>query len=84
MDDVKEILIASFTSIIGWPKAIVVRTLIRLRDRYSELEARVKQLEQENAKLKEQLEQGKISVSNREVNKPSSKQGEWEKDSPGD
>ena len=79
--DVKEILIASFSSITGWPKAIVVKAVICLRDRYFELESRVKQLEQENAKLKEQLEQSKINATNCDVNKPSSKKAEWEKDS---
>ena len=81
--DINEILIASFSSIIGWPKAIVAKALIRLRNRYIELEDRIKKLEQENAKLKEQLEQGKIKATNKEVNKPSSKKAEWDKDDPG-
>ena len=64
-----------------WRKAKLVETLIALRDKYLQAQARVDQLEKENAKLKKELEQGKIKATNKQVNRPSSKQAEWEKDS---
>lgn len=43
------------------------------------MQAKVSELEQENAQLNEQLEQEKIRATNKEINKPSSKWAEWEK-----
>jgi transposase len=66
----------------GWRKVNLVAAVIELRDNYRQLQERVRQLEQENTELKEQLEREKIKATNKLVNKPSSKKAEWEKDSP--
>jgi len=49
-----------------------------LRDKYVELEETLTQLKAENAKLKEQLKSEKIKSVNKNANRPSSKQAEWE------
>jgi transposase len=63
-----------------WRKAKLVKALIELRDKYIRSQTRVNQLEKENTQLKEKLEKEKIKATNKQVNKPSSKQPEWEKD----
>ena len=68
-------------SLLKWPKRRLIKALESLRTSYTELETQVNKLKQENAKLKQQLEQDKIKDTNKQVNKPSSKQAEWEKDS---
>ena len=78
---IKSILIATYLTLSKWPKRRLIQALERLRTRYTELEARANKLKEENAKLRQQLEQQKIQVTNKQVNKPSSKQAEWEKDS---
>ena len=78
---IKEILIATYMSLLKWPKRRLIKALESLRTSYTELETQVNKLKQENAKLKQQLEQDKIKDTNKQVNKPSSKQAEWEKDS---
>jgi transposase len=75
----KEILTITFSALFKWPKTHLVKTIIALRERYLEQEAQIKHLREENARLEEQLEQEKIKATNKEVNKPSSKQAEWEK-----
>ena len=72
-----EILISSFNAFFRWRKAKLVRALVELRDKYI-------QLEQENDRLRKHLEQEKVKATNKEVNKPSSKQSEWEKGGPQD
>ncbi|MGD2024281.1 MAG: IS66 family transposase [Desulfobacterales bacterium] len=78
---IKSILIATYLTLSKWPKRRLIQALERLRTRYAELEARANELKEENAKLRQQLEQQKIQATNKQVNKPSSKQAEWEKDS---
>ena len=78
---IKSILIATYLSLSKWPKWRLIQALERLRTRYAELEARANKLKEENAKLRQQLEQQKIQATNKQVNKPSSKQAEWEKGS---
>ena len=78
---IKEILIATYMSLLKWPKRKLIKALESLRTSYTELESQVNDLKEENAKLKQQLEQDKIEDTNKQVNKPSSKQAEWEKDS---
>ncbi|MBC8275534.1 MAG: IS66 family transposase [Chloroflexi bacterium] len=78
--NLKEILIASFSVFSKWRKSNLVKALIELRDKYIQLQDRVNQLKKENALLREQIEQDKIKATNIEVNKPSSKKAEWEKD----
>lgn len=78
--NLKEILIASFNVFSKWRKSNLVKALIELRDKYIQLQDRVNQLKKENTLLRERIEQDKIKATNREVNKPSSKKAEWEKD----
>ena len=58
----------------------MIKALVELRDKYLHSQTRVNQLEKEITHLKETLEQEKIKATNKLVNKPSSKQAEWEKD----
>ena len=82
--NLKEIFKTNFNMFFKWRKAKLVKALIELRDKYLQSQSRVKQLENEITKLKENLEREKIKTTNKQVNKPSSKQAEWEKDSPKD
>ncbi|MBC2743823.1 MAG: IS66 family transposase [Desulfosarcina sp.] len=79
--NIKTILTTTYQILSGWRKANLVAAVVKLRDKYLRLQDRVRQLEQENTQLKEQLEREKIKETNKQVNKPSSKQAEWEKDS---
>jgi transposase len=80
----KEILITGFNSFFRWRKAKLVEALVSLRDKYLRLQTRVKELEKEITELKETHEQEKIKDTNKQVNKPSSKEAEWEKGAPKD
>jgi len=73
--NLKEILITGFNTFFRWRKARLIKALVELRDKYL-------RLEEENARLRLRLEQEKVKAANQEVNKPSSKRGEWEKDTP--
>lgn len=77
----KEILGTSFNIFFRWQKAKLIEVIVHLREKYLLLQDKVNQLEQENARLKEQIEQERIKATNKEVNKPSSKQAEWDKGS---
>jgi len=77
--NLKDIFITNFNTFFKWRKARLVQALIALRDKYLQSQTRVNQLEKENTLLKKQLEKDKIKATNKEVNKPSSKQAEWEK-----
>ena len=79
--NLREIFTTNFNIFFKWWKAKLVEALIELRDKYLQAQTRVNQLEKENTQLKEEIEQGKIKATNKQVNKPSSKQAEWEKDS---
>ncbi len=81
---IKSILIATYLTLSKWPKRRLLQALESLKTRYTQLEAQVNKLKEENAKLRQQLEQQKIQATNKQVNKPSSKKAEWEKDSPKD
>jgi len=76
---IKDILIATYLTLLKWPKRRLIKALESLRTSYTELESQVDKLKEENAKLKQQLEQDKIKETNKQANKPSSKQAEWEK-----
>ena len=78
---IKDILIATYLTFLKWPKRRLIKALESLKTSYTELESQVNELKQENARLKRQLEQEKIKDTNKQVNKPSSKKAEWEKDS---
>ena len=80
--NLKEILITSLNALFRWRKTKLIEALVQLRDKYIQLQSKVKELEQENVQLRDQLEQDKIEATNKNVNKPSSKQAEWEKEGP--
>ena len=77
--NLKEILITKFNIFFQWKKAKLIEALVDLREKYLQLQTKINQLEQENARLLEQIEREKIKGTNKEVNRPSSKQAEWEK-----
>jgi hypothetical protein len=77
--NLREIFTTNFNIFFKWRKAKLVKALIELRDKYLKSQTRVNQLEKEITQLKEQLEKDKIKATNKEINKPSSKQAEWEK-----
>jgi transposase len=79
--NLREIFTASFNMLFKWRKAKLVNALIELRDKYLQSQTRVNQLEKEITEFKEKFEQEKIKATNKQVNKPSSKQAEWEKGS---
>ena len=78
--NIKTLLTRTYQILSGWRKANLIAAFIKLRDECLQLKDRILQLEQENTQLKEQLEREKITATNKQVNKPSSKQAEWEKD----
>ena len=67
---IKEIFIATYLTLLKWPKRKLIKALESLRTRYTELESQVAKLKEENAKFKQQLEQDKIKDTNKQVNKP--------------
>ncbi len=68
---IKTILLTAYQAIQKWPKKKLIKALEILKAKYLVLEA-------ENAKLKKELEKQKIAEINKNTNKPSSKQPEWE------
>jgi transposase len=77
--NLREIFTTNLNIFFKWRKAKLVKAIIELRDKYLKSQTRVNQLEKEITQLKEQLDKDKIKATNKEVNKPSSKQAEWEK-----
>ena len=75
---INELLSATYIALSKLSKSRLLKALKSLRQKYIELEETVAQLKAENAKLKEQLKSEKIKSVNKNANKPSSKQGEWE------
>jgi transposase len=75
---IKEILSTAYTALSKLSKNKLLRALQGLREQYIELEKNINELKAENAKLKEALISQKIKSVNRNANKPSSKQPEWE------
>jgi len=75
---IKDTLSATYITLSKLPKDRLLKALQSLREKYIELEGKVNELKAENAKLKEQLQNGKIKSVNKDANKPSSKQPEWE------
>jgi transposase len=75
---IQDILLATYIALSKLSKNKLLKALLSLREKYVELEKKVSQLEAENAKLKEQEKSEKIKSVNRNANKPSSKQAEWD------
>jgi len=76
---IKDILSASYTALAKLSKNKLLRGFQSLREKYIKLEEKINELEAENEKLKEELKKKKIKSVNRNANKPSSKQPEWDK-----
>jgi len=76
--NIKDVLSATYTALSKLSKNRLLRALQGLREKYIELEGKIKEVETENAKLKDELKRGKIKSVNRNANKPSSKQPEWD------
>jgi len=76
--NIRDILSATHTALYKLSKNRLLRALQSLRDKYIELEDKIKRVEEENQKLREQIKKGKIKSVNMNANKPSSKQPEWD------
>ena len=76
---ISDIVSAAYAILTKWSKSRLLRTIEILRDGYRELSEKCSELEAENEKLKEELKIQKIKAVNRDANKPSSKQPEWDK-----
>ncbi len=75
---IKDILSTTYIALSRLSQNKLLRALQSLREKYIELEKIINELKAENAKLKEALISQKIKSVNRNANKPSSKQPEWE------
>ncbi len=76
---IKDILISTYQALLKWPKRHLVEALDKLRKKYAALEKQTTKLKEENKRLKAELEAQKVKTVNKEANKPSSKQPEWDK-----
>ncbi len=76
---IKDILISTYQALLKWPKRHLVEALDKLRKKYVALEKQTTKLKEENKRLKAELKAQKVKAVNKETNKPSSKQPEWEK-----
>lgn len=74
----KDIIIETIQYIRSWPKRKLVEAVLILREKYLESEKKVLELQAEVDRLKKEIEDKKIKEINKEANKPSSKQPEWE------
>lgn len=75
---IEDIIAATYIVLSKLSKSRLLNVLQTLRDKYIELEDKIKKLEAENSKLKKELKSQKIKSINKDANKPSSKQAEWE------
>ena len=75
---IKAIIQAGYRFFLGLTKKKLIDVILRLRDEVTQAQAQIKQLKDENAKLREALKQHQIKAVNRATNQPSSKQAEWE------
>jgi len=75
---IENIIAATSIVLSKLSKSRLLKVLQTLRDKYIELEDKIKELRAENSKLKEEIKSQKIKSINKGANKPSSKQAEWE------
>lgn len=75
---IKDIIITKLQVLFNWPKRKLVEAIQILQERYKELEKENIILREEIVKLKEELTKKEIESVNKNANKPSSKQAEWE------
>lgn len=76
--NIKDILLATYIALTKLSKSQLLKALQCLRAKYVELDETITLLKAENEKLKEQLKSKKIESVNKNANKPSSKQAEWD------
>lgn len=76
--NIRDILSATHTVLSKLSKNRLLRALQSLREKYIELEDKIKRVEEENQKLRKQITKRKIKSVNEHANKPSSKQPEWD------
>ncbi len=70
---IKAIIAASYIVLSKLSKSRLLKVLQTLRDKYIELEEKIKKLQAENAKVKKKIKNQKIKSINEDANKPSSK-----------
>ena len=75
---IETIIATTYLVLSKLSKSKLLKVLQTLRDEYIELEEKIKKLQAENSKLKEEIKTQKIKSINKDANKPSSKQPEWE------
>lgn len=80
---IKDIIVAGYSVFLGLTKKKLIDIIMRLREEYTKAQAQLQEFQEENAKLKETLQQRAIKGVNSETNKPSSKKAEWEDKSGG-
>jgi transposase len=76
--NIKDILSATYIALAKLSKNKLLKAIQSLREKYLELEEKITNLKEENEKLKDELKKGKIKSVNKNANKPSSKQAEWD------
>ena len=76
---IKDILSASYTALAKMSKNRLLKALQSLREKYIKLEEKNNELKVEIEKLNERVKDQKIKSVNKDANKPSSKQPEWDK-----
>ena len=77
--NIKNILSSTYAALSRLSKNKLLRAIQSLREKYIELEEKNKELKAENEKLLERFKDQKIKSVNKDANKPSSKQPEWDK-----
>jgi transposase len=76
---IKDILSANYTALAKLSKNRLLKALQSLREKYIKLEEKNNELKAQNERLKERLKDQKIKSVNKDTNRPSSKQPEWDK-----
>ena len=76
---IKDILSANYTALAKLSKNRLLKALQSLREKYIKLEEKNNELKAQNERLKERLKDQKIRSVNKDTNRPSSKQPEWDK-----
>jgi len=77
--NIQDILSATYTVLSKLSKNRLLRAIQSLREKYIKLEEENNEFKAEIEKLKEELKKNKIKSVNKNANKPSSKQPEWDK-----
>jgi len=77
--NIRDILSATHKTLSKLSKNRLLRAIKSLREKYIKLEEENNEFKAEIEKLKEELKKNKIKSVNKNANKPSSKQPEWDK-----